>query len=146
MTRAFQNRKYPKFSKNSRVNSLVNNIKKLIKRIWTDETKKILRYIIKPTIITTVVGSIAIAVMLLIIALTGNFEHFIMATDIKYDSPLLNYLILVFLVSDVFIAIYGISLCMYKYRRPGKRDSHGNYVNGKSYKAFSKTFNSNIEE
>ena len=112
----------------------MNGIKKLIKKIWNDETKKIAVYAWKPAYLTVIYGMI-------IIIITGNFENFIVSTDIKYNSPMIKWMMFIFIITVVISFIYGVSLCLYKYKRPGKKIRNGKYVEGNSYKALSHTFN-----
>lgn len=104
-------------------------LKKLFKKIWTKQTQKILKYIWKPAWVTTIIGSVSVLIFLLLLLVTGNFITFIMATDIKYNSPIIHYLIVVMMVYAVFTLMYGVSLCLYKYNRQKKKE-------GTSYKAL----------
>ena len=54
---------------------------------------------------------------------------------------MLKWMMLTFTITAVISLIYGISLCLYKYKRPGKKIKNGKYVEGNSYKALSNTFN-----
>ena len=114
-------------------------INKIKEKIWNEEVKKIVFYVLKPTRITIISGFILL--ILGIIIASGNFENFIVSTDIKYNSPMLKWMMLVFIITAVISLIYGISLCLYKYKRPSKKIKNGKYVEGNSYKALSNTFN-----
>lgn len=118
----------------------MNGIKKLYESIWNDETKKIVYYIFKPAYLTIIYGSILLVLILGVIVISGNFEEFIISTDIRYNSPMIKWMMLIFVITFVIVLIYGISLCLYKYRRPGKKIKKGKYVEGNSYKALFKTF------
>lgn len=109
---------------------------RLKKKIWTDETKKILRYIWKPTWITFLTGIALILIVLIVLNATGYFESFIVSTDLKYNSPLFKWLIGIFALAEIFIVIYGVSLCLYKYKRPGGKGIKHHYSSGNSYKAL----------
>ena len=118
----------------------MKGINKIKEKIWNEEVKKIVFYVLKPTRITIISGFILLILILGIIIASGNFENFIVSTDIKYNSPMLK-LMLVFIITAVISLIYGISLCLYKYKRPSKKIKNGKYVEGNSYKALSNTFN-----
>lgn len=119
----------------------MNSIQKLKKKIWNDETKKIVAYTWKPAYLTIICGVILLVVMVGVIIFSGNFEKFIVSTDIKYNSPMIKWMMFIFVISAVIALLYGISLCLYKYKRPGKKVKKGKYVEGNSYKALSHTFN-----
>lgn len=118
----------------------MNGIKKLIKKIWNDETKKIAVYAWKPAHLTVIYGLTILILLVLGIIITGNFENFIVSTDIKYNSPMIKWMMFIFIITVVISFIYGVSLCLYKYKRPGKKIKNGKYVEGSSYKALSHTF------
>lgn len=92
-------------------------IEKIKKKIFTDEVKKLLKYVLNAAKMTILIGLIVIVVLAGIIIFSNKFEQFIMVTDIKYNSPVLNNLTIVFVVAGIFVLIYGISLCLYKYKR-----------------------------
>ena len=114
-------------------------INKIKEKIWNEEVKKIVFYVLKPTRITIISGFILLILILGIIIASGNFENFIVSTDIKYNSPMLKWMMPTFTIMAVISLIYGISLCLYKYKRPGKKIKNGKYVEGNSYKALSNT-------
>ena len=93
---------------------MIENIKK---KIFTDEVKKLLKYVFNAAKMTILIGLIVLAGLMGIIVFSHKFEQFIMVTDIKYNSPVLNNLTIVFIVAGIFVLIYGISLCLYKYKR-----------------------------
>jgi uncharacterized BrkB/YihY/UPF0761 family membrane protein len=100
--------------------------KKLLKKIWNDETKKLLRYAWKPAKITFVLGIGVLFLIFLILVISGNFESFMVSTDLKYNSPIIKWMFAICFIGEVILLIYGISLCLYKYHRPkhksGKKD------------------------
>mgnify|MGYP001479981714 FL=1 len=110
-------------------------INKIKEKIWNE----IVFYVLKPTRTTIISGFILLILILGIIIASGNFENFIVSTDIKYNSPMLKWMMLTFTITAVISLIYGISLCLYKYKRPGKKIKNGKYVEGNSYKALSNT-------
>ena len=114
-------------------------INKIKEKIWNEEVKKIVFYVLKPTRITIISGFILLILILGIIIASGNFENFIVSTDIKYNSPMLKWMMLTFTIMAVISLIYGISLYLYKYKGPGKKIKNGKYVEGNSYKALSNT-------
>lgn len=118
----------------------MNEFKKLIKIIWNEETKKIVAYAWKPAYLTVIFGFAILILIVLGIVITGNFEKFIVSTDIKYNSPMIKWMMFIFIITVVISFIYGVSLCLYKYKRPGKKIKNGKYVEGSSYKALSHTF------
>lgn len=120
----------------------MDGLKKIYERIWNDETKKIASYIWKPTYLTVIYGIILLMVIIGIIVVSGNFEDFIISTDIKYNSPMIKWMMLIFGITFIITLIYGISLCLYKYKRPGKKIKNGKYIEGNSYKALINTFDS----
>ena len=99
----------------------MKGINKIKEKIWNEEVKKIVLYVLKPTRITIISGFILLILILGIIIVSGNFENFIVSTDIKYNSPMLKWMMLTFTITAVISLIYGISLCLYKYKRPGKK-------------------------
>ena len=62
-------------------------INKIKEKIWNEEVKKIVFYVLKPTRITIISGFILLILILGIIIASGNFENFIVSTDIKYIAP-----------------------------------------------------------
>lgn len=120
--------------------------RKKLNFLWNDEIKKIVRYTWKPIYLTVIYGIILLLLILGIITISGNFEEFIVSTDLKYNSPMLSWMLLVFGLTVVFTLIYGISLCLYKYKRPGKKVKNGRYVEGNSYRALNHTFDNNKEK
>lgn len=118
----------------------MNEIKKLKEKVWNDETKKIAVYVWKPAYLTVIYGFAILILLVGGIILTGNFESFIVSTDIKYNSPMLKWMMFIFIITAVISLLYGISLCLYKYKRPGKKIKKGKYIEGNSYKALYNTF------
>lgn len=119
----------------------MSGIKKFTEKIWNDETKRIAGYIWKTAYLTVIFGLLILILLVIGIVITGNFEKFIVSTDIKYNSPMIKWMMFIFFITLVISFIYGISLCLYKYKRPGKKIKNGKYVEGNSYKALSHTFN-----
>ncbi|MEE0441270.1 MAG: hypothetical protein UDG84_02575, partial [Thomasclavelia sp.] len=58
-------------------------INKIKEKIWNEEVKKIVFYVLKPTRTTIISGFILLILILGIIIASGNFENFIVSTDIK---------------------------------------------------------------
>ena len=118
----------------------MKGIKKLKAKIWNDETKKIVKYVWKPAYLTVIYGVLLLVLVVGTLIASGKFEDFIVSTDIKYNSPMIKWMMFIFLVIVVIALLYGISLCLYKYKRPAKKIKNGKYVEGNSYKALSHTF------
>ena len=91
---------------------------KILKKIWNEETKKLLRYVWGPAKVTFVLGISALLVVFLFLVISGNFESFMVSTDLKYNSPIIRWMFTICFVGEVILLIYGISLCLYKYHRP----------------------------
>ena len=80
-------------------------INKIKEKIWNEEVKKIVFYVLKPTRITIISGFILLILILGIIIASGNFENFIVSTDIKYNSPMLKWMMLTFTIMAVISLI-----------------------------------------
>ncbi len=118
----------------------MNSIKKIKERLWSDETKKIAIYAWKPAYLTVIYGLIFLLLIVVLIIISGKFEDFIVSTDIKYNSPMLKWMMFIFIITGIISLLYGISLCLYKYKRPSKKIKKGRYVEGNSYRALYHTF------
>ncbi len=92
-------------------------IKRVKKFFLNKEVKKVLRYIYSAAKVTTIIGIIILLISMIMILISQKFEDFIIGTDLKYNSPILNNLTITFVVADIFVLIYGVSLCLYKYKR-----------------------------
>ena len=99
--------------------------------------KQIVKYTRKPIPLTL---AIAGGISLLFIAgcmAAGKLEDLIVSMNIRYNSPAIVTLAVIFIIVLVGAAGYGTFLSIREYKRPGGKGLFGtSYTNGNSYKAL----------
>lgn len=117
-----------------------NNSKQTRKR---EEVNRILKYVRKPWIVTSIITGGLVVLAVLVLLLLGQLENFIVYFDLRYNSPALIMLAVIVLAVQIGACFYGVLLSLKKYRRPGAKGViNRKYSQGTSYLALNDVVNS----
>ncbi len=99
--------------------------------------KQIVKYTRKPIPLTlAIAGGLALLFIAGCMA-AGKLEDLIVSMNIRYNSPAIVTLAVIFIIVLVGAAGYGTFLSIREYKRPGGKGLFGtSYTNGNSYKAL----------